>query len=298
MKIVIIQHQNDHAGESGVYFIEMIARCWREAGHHVVFLNGVQENIRADLALLHVNLSVVPREYVEYAKQFPIVLNEKITDIRKRTISRQLVSRDEDYDGPVIVKTDLNCAGLPEANIYKMAVPKRRSVMRFWRFFVRKARNLAIKLQMVESGTNRLVQTEYRETFQIFKNKNRVPKYIWSDKNWIVEKFMPEMGNSKFVVRNAYFLGGKMIGYKNYSADPVVKDEEEAGSEVVSIPNEIVQFQNEIGLDYGKIDYVIHDGNPVILDVTKTMGGAFGVDAATILADGLEDYMLHKKKFV
>jgi hypothetical protein len=297
MKILIIQHENDFIGEQGVYFIEVIARCWREAGHKVVFINGLQKNITADVAILHVNLSVVPDEYVRYTMQFPVALNFGITDIRKRSISQYLVQKDDHYDGPVIVKTDLNCGGIPEAKIYNKPLPNRRSLMKYVRKTVRKTRRAGIKLNLINANARRLVQSEYRESFQTFENKRRVPTYIWENDDWIVEKFVPEKEGSKFVRRNAYFLGSKIIGFKSYSLDPIIKEEEEGVSDKIEVPEEIILLKNKLGLDYGKIDYVMYKEKPVVLDVAKTIGGGdFGRDTARILAPGIDDYFIHQNK--
>jgi len=292
MKIVVIQHKNDFKGEQAVYFIEVIAKCWREAGHEVVFVNGLQNSIKADLAILHINLSVVPGKYVEYAKQCPIVLNDDITDIRKRTISKHLVRQRDIFDGPVIVKTDLNCGGIPESKIYNKPLPKRRSMMNYVRKTVRKTRKAGIKLNLIQADSMRLVQSEYRDSFQIFERKSRVPGYIWENDDWIVEKFIPEKEGSKFITRNAYFLGNKIIGFKSYSLDPIIKEEEEGVSDKIEVSEEIILLRNKLGLDYGKIDYVMHSNKPVVLDVAKTIGGGdFGRETATILAQGIHSYL-------
>jgi len=292
MKIVIIQHENDFEGEQGVYFIEVIAGCWREAGHEVVFINGLQNNIEADLAILHVNLSVVPDEYVRYATQFPVTLNLNITDIRKQTISQHLVQQNDDYDGPVIVKTDKNCGGIPEAKIYNQALPKSRSLMKFVRKLVRKTRNAGIKLNLISTRSRRLVRTEYRESFSVFEHKNQVPKYIWNDEDWIVEQFLPEIENSQFVIRNAYFLGDKMICFKTLGLDPIVKEEKDVQSKKIDMPQKIIEVKNKLGLNYGKIDYVMHKGEPVVLDIGKTIGGGdYGRETALALAPGIHSYL-------
>lgn len=297
MKILIIQHENDFIGEQGVYFIEVIARCLREAGHEVVFINGLQKNITADLAILHVNLSVVPDEYVRYTMQFPVTLNLNVTDIRKCTISQNQVQPNDDYDGPVIVKTDKNCGGIPESKIYNQALPKRRSVMRYVRKSVRKTRNLGIKLNLLNTDTSRLVETEYRESFRVFDDKDSVPKYFWHDDDWIIEKFLPEIEDSRFVIRNAYFLGDKMICFKTFSSDPIVKEEKEVRSQKIEMPDEIIRLRNKFGLDYGKIDFVMHNEEPVVLDIGKTIGGGdYGRDTALTLAQGILSYLVTENK--
>ena len=46
--------------------------------------------------------------------QSPVVVNLGTCDISKRRTSRQLVAGPEEFDGPVMVKTNLNCGGDPE----------------------------------------------------------------------------------------------------------------------------------------------------------------------------------------
>lgn len=289
MKVAIILHENDVKAESGVYFIQMIARFWRNSGHDVIFVNGIQKNTHADLALLHVNLSVVPEEYVAYAKQFPISLNVDITDIRKRNVSQQLVHKDDDYDGSVIIKTDLNSGGIPEEIIYDWPRPKPPSIYRYWRGLIRRTRNLAIKLNLIDQDSRRFVKTKYRESFRIYGSKNHVPNHVWSNKDWVVEKYIPEVKEGIYVTRNAYFLGTKTVCFKNVSDDPIVKDN--AKGEIIDTPDMIKKYRQEIGLDYGKIDYVLRDGKPVILDVTKTVGGDEDPEFAKNLASGINSYM-------
>lgn len=289
MKIIVIQHENDYTGEAGIYFIQMIAKFWRKSGHKVTFVNGLQENVEADLALLHVNLSVVPQDYIEYAKQFPIALNLDVTDIRKRKISRQLVNENDDYNGPVILKTDLNSAGIPEEKIYDWPRPNPSSLHQYWRFFIRRGRNLAIKLNLLDEHSQRFVKTRYRESFRIYKSKNRVPNEVWKNKDWVVEKYSPEVEDGIYVTRNAYFLGNKIVCFKNVSEDPIVKDH--ANGEIIDIHESVSKYRDEIGLDYGKIDYVLKDGDPVILDITKTVGGYEDPEFAEMIAPGIESYI-------
>jgi hypothetical protein len=54
--------------------------------------------------------------------------------------------------------------------------------------------------------------------------------------------------------------------------------------ERLPVPDEVVSLRRQLGLDYGKIDYVIHDNQVVILDVNKTPGSAAGGPEITPLA--------------
>jgi len=177
--------------------------------------------------------------------------------------------------------------------LYQSPIPVRRTLFYYLRRIARKSREFGIKINLIDKDTKPFVKSIYRESFQIFKNKKRVPANIWSNRDWIVEKFLPETEGSQYVVRNAYFLGSKMIFYKSFSSDPIVKESEEkmGTSEVINAHEEIIQFREKIGLDYGKIDYVMHKNKPIVLDVAKTVGGAYGLDLAKFLAPGIDDYL-------
>ena len=43
------------------------------------------------MAILHVDLSVIPAAYSEASKRYPVVVNGAATDIRKKLVSRYLV---------------------------------------------------------------------------------------------------------------------------------------------------------------------------------------------------------------
>ena len=96
------------------YLIHHLAQVWREDGLEVVYLYGIERFVPADLVLVHVDLTVVPESYLEFAARYPIVLNGRVQDIRKTVTSRYLVQPGDDWDGPVIVKSDLNCGGAAE----------------------------------------------------------------------------------------------------------------------------------------------------------------------------------------
>jgi hypothetical protein len=91
----------------------------------------------------------------------------------------------------------------------------------------------------------------------------------------VVERFVPEMEKGRYVLRWAFFMGSAQIGLKGFSNDPIVRvANQTAPSQLMSeIHPEVLRYRKAIGLDYGKIDYVIHEGRPVIVDVNKTIGG-------------------------
>jgi hypothetical protein len=87
---------------------------------------------------------------------------------------------------------------------------------------------------------------------------------------------LPEREGELYVLRWAFFLGTAVVGLKGLSREPVVR----AGNTVrdpereYELPRALLDHRASIGLDYGKIDYVMNAGRPVVLDVSKTIGGS------------------------
>ena len=63
---------------------------------------------------LMLDLSVVPSNYLEFASLYPVAVNGRLADIRKSHVSANLTAPGDGWDGPVIVKSNLNYRGLPE----------------------------------------------------------------------------------------------------------------------------------------------------------------------------------------
>ncbi|TIP52098.1 MAG: hypothetical protein E5X68_38765, partial [Mesorhizobium sp.] len=62
----------------------------------------------ADVAVLHLDVTVTPPDYVDYARRFPFCLNLGAADISKRRVSGAAIGWDEPWQGQVIVKSSLN----------------------------------------------------------------------------------------------------------------------------------------------------------------------------------------------
>ncbi|HSY29496.1 MAG TPA: hypothetical protein VK832_18440, partial [Burkholderiaceae bacterium] len=107
--IIITHHYDDFLGED--YLLRHFIQRWSQAGHRVILQNGLGDWPEGDIAILHVDLSVVPTAYAEAARKYPIVVNGTALSICKKVVSRQLVQPGDGWLGPVIVKTDLNCRG-------------------------------------------------------------------------------------------------------------------------------------------------------------------------------------------
>ena len=116
-RLLIVHHKNAGDGLTAPYLINLMRPELERAGWIVTDVVGTSRKIPADAAILHVDLSLVPDEYREFVESYPVAINGNILDIRKSSTSRNRVLRGDAYDGPVIVKTDLNSAGLPEIKL-------------------------------------------------------------------------------------------------------------------------------------------------------------------------------------
>jgi hypothetical protein len=65
-------------------------------------------------------------------------------------------------------------------------------------------------------------------------------------------------------------FGDRSLGRILVSKDPIVKSGSARLGEVGEPPREIKEARARLGLDYGKMDYVIHNGRGVLIDVNTT----------------------------
>ena len=87
---------------------------WEAQGHVIKVAQGNKQPLEADIAISHVDLTVVPDEYTTCLETYPATINIKASNISKAHISRNLLTRTDTYKGEVIVKTANNYGGIPE----------------------------------------------------------------------------------------------------------------------------------------------------------------------------------------
>lgn len=258
-------HEGDRRRDLSSYIVHHLAQFWREDGHDVRYVFGTRSFEPADLVLVHVNLSLVPESYLEFAARYPLVVNGKIRDIRKSTISRNLLRPGDPWDGPVIVKSDLNFAGVPERYLRRTALEHR------WRAF-RAARRALDRVRRDHTPF-----TESRD-YRIFDRLAQVPAQWFTNRHAVVEKFRPEIEDGVYYARIYQFLGDRSTCTRVGTSNPVVKAEPGARTESVEPHAEVVAWRRELGIDYGKLDYVVNQGEVVLLDVNKTTGASSYMD--------------------
>ena len=164
---------------------------------------GVGRAIDADVIVNHIDLTVVPEAYVQFMARYPVAINGRCTDISKRTVSANLVTNGDGWDGPVIVKTDRNHGGRPErrlgwGRIALLVSPNAWLSRGRWR------------------TRSMLVPDDY----PIFESAAKVPPDVWRNPLLVVERFLPEREDDLFVVRSMAIFGDKGVTRRRLSQIP------------------------------------------------------------------------------
>ncbi len=267
--ILILVHEYDGYPGRKVHQIWTLVDLWTADGIDVRVAVGLRDPIgreHADLVIPHVNLSVVPDQYRAWLEERPHVVNAGVYDIRKRTISANLVTREDAYDGPVIVKTDLNYGGMSEL---AMAHRRRRAS------FVGRLRGrlggtpkLTVPPVVDLETATVLPDKDYR----VFTAKSEVPRGVFDNRHLVVERFLPEKRGDAYVARSYGFLGDRAYCELRGGPNPLGKPR--TVREFCEPHPDIVEMRYRMGWDYGKFDYVVRDGQAILLDANKTPGTA------------------------
>ncbi len=274
------------------YWLRAIAEHWRESGIETTLVYGPRVRVDADLAVLHVDLTVVPGEYTDYINRYPRAINAGVRDISKRQISAHLVGRGDRYGGPVIVKTDRNALGAREWHYAKWGVlrPRAGNLVENYADFAKEAYRIANRWR--RHGSPRA----FRD-YPVFSSIGDVPEAIWADPELVVERFLPERRGEYYCVRTWLFLGDRERHTIFFSRGPVVKSTNIVDSERLSeVPEDLRRLRQDLKFDFGKFDYAMVEGRVVLYDANRTpMIGAFPreryLPIAQSLAGGIKAFL-------
>jgi hypothetical protein len=249
--VAIIVHRR-HGFEASGYFLRHIADLWRERGVRVSVERDPDSRAQADVGILHVDLTVVPPEYLALAARYSRTINARVADISKRTISRQLVSRGDAYDGPVIIKTNLNCGGMREARLSRRGGVLGRLLARF--------------------GLRKPVPTISTHEYPVLPSPREVPPAVWDDPSLVVERYLVEREGDLYCMRSWVFLGDRFTHTKWWSRLPVIKADTAIRRAPLDEPPppDLVARRRELGFDFAKFDYGQVDGRAVLYDANRT----------------------------
>lgn len=269
--IVILEHlmQKDFGQP---YLVYALAETWTADGHKVLVHHGTGEPPPGDIAFVNVDLTVVPPAYAALLDRYRKVINGATLDISKRGYSTQLLARDSDWDGPVIVKTDRNFGGRIDARL---------------------------RQRMLAAGlTPDIPAGPTMKRYALLDSITQVPDNVWRTDGLIVEKFLPEQDARGYYMRVWVFLGTANRSFRMRANVPLIKSHHIIERETVAVPEEIHRWRERLGFDYGKFDYVVRDGVAILIDANRTPGApadyATDPDVAAgiaLLAHGIDDFL-------
>ncbi len=220
-----------------------LAIIWRRMGYTVHCLKDIDKIPSRCLLIPQIDLSVLPRRYRRVLALAYKAVNRKVFDIRKSTFSKIMVDENSSYDGPVIVKTDLNHGGMQELGLDGSLRSSRRDAAS----------------SKVHSGG-----------YVVYKHKSEVPPAVFADPWFVVEKFVPEFDGEYHYLRTYSFFGEQHFWARLRSTSNLIISNKICGWEEIDVEPEIVDARRRMGFDFGKFDYVISDGVPVLLDANIT----------------------------
>ncbi len=273
-KVAVLTHALDPIDQVN-YLMLKIVKKWQASGVEVVLLRGPEHYEAADVLVLHVDLTVVPQEYLDFCARYPIVVNGRVRDISKRKISKNLLGPKDHYTGAVIVKADLNFGGFPELKMQRSG-----RLSRMWNKY------------LPWSITGILSPSDY----PVFRSMAEVPKAVWRNRRLVVEKFCPEREGDHYCLRQWIFLGDRGVSQRLVSLNPIVKFPNEVHLEYgPPVPESLREMRSRLGFDYGKFDYVVVDGEVILLDANRTpalgVSDGWAQNMAAELAGGLPSFL-------
>jgi hypothetical protein len=190
--------------------------------------------------------------------RYAVAINGRCTDISKRLVSRLLVDAGDRWDGPVIVKTDRNYGGELERLIL------RSRAARAWD-------DLRVRFSRHPWRVRQCLSTR---DYAVIRSVSAVPEDVWQNPYLVVERFLPERDGDLYVLRTLALFGDRWISRRRVSASPVIKSDNAVRFEDVEPHPEAFAEARRLGLDRGRVDYVVHGDRAFVLDVnrTNTMG--------------------------
>src|SRR5450631_2391260 len=243
--IVVLEHRMQ-ARLAIRYMAHEFIPAWERAGHRVLVHRGLGPPPAGDIALLHVDLTVVPESYLALARRYPRVLNGATRDIRKSRYSECLLRRGDPWPGRVLIKTEANHGGHIDDALRRMALQD-------------------------GSGTD-LAPQAVMDSYYLCRSMRDVPDAIWTTAGVIVEKFIPEEDELGNHIRHWTFFGAEERSNRYRARVPLIRIADTIHREPVPVPDEMRALRARLGFDYGKFDYVKHEGRYYLLDANRTPG--------------------------
>ena len=283
--ILILSHRYDRPmGDLG-YSINILVDHWRRMGLNVANTLGpsrLRDGGSAAVVVNHVGLTVTPAAYIKFLRRFSRAVNGELTNTSKSAFCQNLVSQPDDYDGSVIVKTELDSGSAGEHAF------RPRSGPAAWLRYLRGA----------DAGLSKTKKFT-RSRYLIYDHPDLVPAKFWGNPHFVIQKFQAEMESEDlFRLRSWYVLGDRDFHVLTVSKKPIVKGHNIIDRWVVDLatPPEMTAMRKAMRVDYGRFDYVIVEGKPVVFDINRTPISTAGAVAKYApqweqLAEGIKSFL-------
>lgn len=208
---------------------------------------------KAHSAVMHVDLTELPPPFVSIHEAYPRCVNGRARTISRLLYSKLRLARDDDFDGPVIVKTVLNHRGLPELHHEKTRSP----------------------VSLLGHVVRRLLIPDYIAKvcppYQVHSSLSGVSEEAWSDQRLIVEKFAPgriELPVIKY--RYEFFLDIGLNTRATFDSLLCEPSKVESFDVVDDLPASVTAVRRQLKLDFGAIDYFVTGDEALVIDANKT----------------------------
>ena len=256
-KRVVIIHGPEGSLAARPYFVRVLVPEWEARGWSVTVVEDSRRFVPADVAIAHIDATVVPARWLELLGRYSRVVNGSLTDISKRKVSEPVLFDLETWQGPVLVKTDANCGGGAERAWLLERLERRFRPLR-------QAGRVALKVGDYLRGFHPA------RPYPVFSSLADVPARLRRNPDLVVQRFVPERDGELYAMRLMTFFRGHSFTIRSRSTEPVVKAGGTVDVTPVDSTPEVLERARAIGCHYGKIDFALHDGSPVIFDVNRT----------------------------
>lgn len=233
------------------HLIKALAGIWREQGHTLSF--GDCPPSTTDAVIAHTDYSMIDDHFFNQVDVGLPVINSAARNILKSNVSQLLINEDSNWDGPVIIKTDANCHAAEEYAYHGL------DLLRLFKIFAGRF-----------VSWQRTGELPFR-TYPILERTDEVPDWVWQDRRLVVERFIPERDGELYVLRLWMFFGDQEYCMRVCSELPIVKSRKLISVDLVEeVPEAVRSVRRKLGLDFGKIDFVMHGKDAFVFDVNKT----------------------------
>ena len=277
------------------YLVKFMIPRWEAMGFRVAIVTEEDEDtfVPADIALLHMDVSVISEAGRRLVQSYPRVINGDVLDIRKRRFSRLLVDRNGPDPGSVIVKSDWNCGGRRDfrrqfldsrlgAFLHRLNLDR---IAWRWLAWFEEKRSWG-KRRCLSSGN-----------YAVYASRDFVPAGVWKNPNLVVERFVVEREGQYYCCRHWLFCGNREVSRRTLSTTPVVKMGEKIESLSDPVPEELRAIREQLRFDYGKFDYGIVDGKVFLYDANRTPGASpiahCHDETVNVLSEGLRTFLVN-----